>query len=62
MHIRKATASDLQTLIALNSFVQQQHAKALPHRFKKPQSEARKFFAKFGFKVCNEIMELELAK
>jgi diamine N-acetyltransferase len=39
MHIRKATANDLQTLIALNRFVQQQHAKALPHHFKKPQAD-----------------------
>src|SRR5580698_9956739 len=36
VRIRNATADDLETLLALNAFVQQQHAEALPRLFKPP--------------------------
>ena len=36
VRIRNATASDLGTLLAMNAFVQQQHAEALPLLFKPP--------------------------
>jgi ribosomal protein S18 acetylase RimI-like enzyme len=36
VRIRNATAGDLGTLLALNAFVQQQHAEALPQLFKAP--------------------------
>ena len=36
MLIRNATAADLEAIIALSAFVQQQHAEALPELFKTP--------------------------
>jgi diamine N-acetyltransferase len=36
VRIRNATAGDLGALLALNAFVQQQHAEALPRLFKPP--------------------------
>lgn len=37
VRIRNATAGDLETLLALNAFVQRQHAEALPRLFKPPE-------------------------
>jgi ribosomal protein S18 acetylase RimI-like enzyme len=37
MRIRNATKTDLEAIIALNAFVQQQHADALPELFKAPE-------------------------
>lgn len=49
MHIRKASATDLEAIVALSGFVLRQHADALPDLFKVPteSQKARDAFQEF---------------
>jgi diamine N-acetyltransferase len=49
MRVRKATNTDLDALLALNAFIQQQHTDALPQLFKTPtkSQQTRKAFKDF---------------
>lgn len=49
MHIRNATLADLETVVALNAFVQQQHADALPGLFRPPSESSADKAAFQGF-------------
>jgi diamine N-acetyltransferase len=64
MRVRNATNTDLDALLALNAFVQQQHADALPQLFKIPtkSQQTRKAFRNFVSNPDNLVLLAEDAK